>query len=344
MSKLLIVAQKIDANDENLGFFHKWVEEFSQHFSRVTIIAASVGTHDFKDQIHVYSLGKEKGASRFLRIWKFLELFSHHYSESDIVFFHMIPEFVVAASPFLLSLKKTTGLWYVHRSVTRNLKIAEWLVDFIFTASPLSFRMPSKKVIYTGHAIDTDRFVAGPKSHGAGIRLLILGRISPIKDIETVIRACAILKSNWENPWTLSIVGGPIMERDYGYLEMLKRSVRDMGLEKNIVFEGPRPYSEIERVYQEHDIFISMSTTGSVDKAVLEACAAGLTVLTANEAFSELLNPPYFLERRSPELLAGRIKSLASENRPNLRLRELVIKNHGLKNTIKKISEILQKY
>jgi len=342
-NRLLIVTQKIDINDENLGFFHRWVEEFSVHFSHISVIAAFVGPHNFSQNINVYSLGKEKSVSKWRRIYKFWELFSRHYAESDIVFFHMIPEFVIAASPFLFSLKKPSGLWYVHRSVTRNLKIAERLVDFVFTASPLSFRIPSKKVIYTGHAIDVERFMPVSGGEKGGLRMLVLGRISPVKDIGSVIQACALLK-DWDYPWTLSIIGGPVMERDQEYLDILKHAVKDLGLEHRVSFEGSHPYSKIGEIYREHDMFISMSTTGSVDKAVLEACASGLTVLTANEAFRGLLEPPYFLERRSPEMLVERIKNLASENRPNMRLRELVVKNHSLKNTIKRISDTLKSF
>jgi glycosyltransferase involved in cell wall biosynthesis len=113
------------------------------------------------------------------------------------------------------------------------------------------------------------------------------------------------------------------------------------GLEKCVFFHGARPFTEIPAMYGDHDIFVSMSTTGSIDKAVLEAMSAGLGVITANEAFRELLPAPYFLEKRSPEFLASRIKMLAEENRPRQTLRELVVNSHSLSRTIGQIINYL---
>ncbi|OGZ99955.1 MAG: hypothetical protein A3C07_02910 [Candidatus Sungbacteria bacterium RIFCSPHIGHO2_02_FULL_47_11] len=337
--KLLIVTQKLDKEDENLGFFHRWLEEFARHAARVTVIVSSLGTHSLPPGVSVHSLGKEKGSRKIRRLWRFWELFSYHYVRSDAVLFHMIPEFVVAASPFLLSLRRPAGLWYVHKSVTRLLKFAERVLDYIFTASNLSFRLPSKKVIYTGHGIDTEFFKPASSSPRpvTGLRLLTAGRISPVKDIETLIRACAFLKENWNREFTLSIVGGPLMARDASYSDSLKNLVEEKGLVNRVIFYGARPYTEIASVYRDHDLFVSMSTTGSIDKAVLEAMASGMTVVTANEAFRSLLPAKYFLEKRSPEFVAERIKAIAEEARPNLVLRELVVKNHSISRTVQEI-------
>jgi len=353
--RLLIVTQVLDFSDPVLGFFGRWVEEFSKHCEKVIVIAGSVGEYNLPANVEVHSFGKEKvrgslvsrwksGFLKCKRVWKFWEFFSEHYARSDAVFFHMIPEFVLAASPFLISLRKPSALWYVHKSVTRKLKLAERLVDWVFSASELSFRLPSKKVVYTGHAIDIDTFAPNSKfqiSNSKTVRLLTVGRISPVKDLETVLRACLILKNTFSRGWILSIVGGPAMPRDAEYLETLKKFIAENGLSDRVSFYGARPYTEIPEIYREHDIFISMSTTGSMDKAVLEAMSCGLTVITANEAFQGLLPPQYFLEKRSPEFLAERIKALADEPRPNLSLRDAVINHHSLLKTINKIYGIL---
>lgn len=340
--RLLIVTQKVDREDENLGFFHRWLEEFAKHFSEVVVITRFVGVHHMPDNVSIFSLGDGGRMGRVGRLWRFWELFSFHYARSKGVFFHMIPEFVIAASPFLLSLQKSTCLWYVHKSVTPKLKLAEKLVDFIFSASEMSFRLPSKKVLYTGHAIDTSVFYPALGHPGlGGIRMVTVGRISPVKDYETIIRACSILKTSWKTSWSFSLVGGPLMKRDEAYFYRLKKMVQDMDLGDYVFFQGSRPYPEIPDIYRDHDMFLSMSTTGSVDKAVLEAMSSGLTVITANEAFRDVLPRRYFLEKRSPEFLAERIKVLADENRPNLMLRKLVVEYHSLERTIQKIIDVI---
>ncbi len=342
--KLLIITQKVDLDDENLGFFHRWLEEFSRCAQRVTVIANAVGKAVLPPNVAVHSLGKERGIPRVFRFLKYWRLLFRYGRHADAVFYHMIPEFVPASWPFTILYRKPSVLWYVHKSVTRHLQLAERLVDYVCTASDLSFRLPSKKVIYTGHAIDTGTFVPNPKSeiqNTKTLRLLTVGRISPVKDVETILRACAVLKETWDRQWVLSIVGGPLMPRDREYLASLKMMVNDYGLNEFVHFFGPRPYTEIPDLYREHDLFLSMSTTGSLDKSVLEAMSVGLTTITANEAFQSLLPEPYFLENRNPELLAARIKSLADENRPNAALRNLVVENHSLEKTVAKIMNIL---
>jgi glycosyltransferase involved in cell wall biosynthesis len=343
--KLLVVTPKIDKDDENLGAFYYWFEEFAKRCEKVVVIADAVGNCAFPKNLTVYSLGKEKNRARFFRLWKFWELFSWHYARTDAVFFHMAPEFVIAASPFLISLKRISALWYAHKSVTLKLKLAERMVDFIFTSSGLGFRLPSKKVIYTGQAINTQRFAPNQElqiSTFKVLKMVTVGRISPIKNQEIIIRACEILKNSLNKQWEFSIVGGPLLPKDEEYLLKLKKMVREKGLEGRVRFEGPRPFSEIPQLLNEYDIFVNMSSTGSLDKAVLEAMSSGLSTITSNEAYREILPPKYFLEHQSPQFLAERIKSLMDEPRPNMSLRSIAAENHGLEKTIDRIFHALE--
>lgn len=342
---LLVVTQKVDRNDPVLGFFHRWLAEFAKHFFKVVVIAGFAGDYDLPNQIEVHSLGKEKGMPKWKRVLKFEELFSFHYARCDAVFFHMSPEFVLAASPFLLSLPKISALWYIHKHAGWRLQLAERMVDYIFTAAEASFPLLSKKVIFTGHAIDTDFFKPLPGGDHAGgrvLRMLSVGRISPVKGFETIIRAGALLKGKNTKSWSMTIVGAPISSRDQSYFSSLKNLISENRLEREIIFEGSRPYQEMPLIYQNHDLFISLTPTGSFDKAVLEAMSSGLAVLAASRAFEELLPRQYLLEHVSPEFLAERMEMLAFEIRPNLKLRELVINNHALSPTIREIAAQLR--
>ncbi|MBI2121757.1 MAG: glycosyltransferase family 4 protein [Candidatus Sungbacteria bacterium] len=342
--RLLIVTQKVDKNDENLGPFYYWFEEFKKHCSSVTVIAAVRGGSSPPAGVEVFTFGKDEGRGRMMRIWKFWEIFSYHYARSDAVFFHQIPEFVLAASPFILSLRRPSGLWYAHKSVTTRLKFAERMVDYIFTSSAEGFRLPSKKVLYVGQAIRTDFFAPLANFIGSnrqGLRLITVGRIAPVKNYEAIIGACAMLKEKWPRPWSLSIVGGPMLARDKEYLESLKKMVEGKGLVSYVSFYGPRPYAELPEILREHDMFLNTSGTGSLDKAILDAMSSGLTVITSNEAYRNILPPQYFLEEPNPALLAERIRTLGDENRPNLALREIVVRNHNLSQTIARIVSAL---
>jgi hypothetical protein len=51
---------------------------------------------------------------------------------------------------------------------------------------------------------------------------------------------------------------------------------------------GPLPYAEIGAAFQTGAIFLSMSRTGSMDKAILEAMASGCIPISDNDAFATI--------------------------------------------------------
>ncbi len=343
--RLLIVTQSVDRDDPNLGAFYCWFDALAERLERLVLIADHVGGHDLGQNVEVYALGKDKEAGRMRRLWRFWEFFSRFYADSDAVLFHQIPEFALAGAPFLLSLKKTTALWYAHKSITRRLRAAEQLVDWVFSSSPEGFRLPSKKVIFTGQAIDTNVFFPSSKlqAPSSPLRLITVGRIAPVKECETMIRAVALLpKTIKKQRWSLTFVGAPLLERDHAYLYRLTALVRDLGMQDRIAFAGSQPFTQIPDMLRAHDIFLNLSATGSLDKAVLEAMSCGLSVITANEAYRSILPAPSFLDRVSPETLAQRIRAVAEEERPNHALRSLVCERHSLDRTIEKILGVLK--
>ncbi|QQG46189.1 MAG: glycosyltransferase family 4 protein [Candidatus Niyogibacteria bacterium] len=357
MLKLLIITQKVDARDPILGFFHRWLEEFSKNVEKLTIICLEKGEYNLPSNVKVLSLGKKKLE---IRNWKLeilhrliylFRFYGHIWRERrsyDVVFVHMNPEYVILGWADWKIMGKKIALWYTHKAVNLKLRLAEKLADKIFTASRESFRLPSKKVEVVGHGIDTQKFTPsfdGVPGRMTGqfsnkLQIITAGRIAPVKNLETLIESFSILQ-NSKIDFEAKIAGGPATKSDEVYFEKLKSLVRQKGLENNVFFVGPIPYPRIQDFYHSGDIFVNLSETGSLDKAVLEAMSSGLLVITSNEAFHDILFPQFFLENKTPEVLAERIKKMSSENRPNLGLRELVVKNYGLEVLIKKIIALL---
>ena len=58
--KLLIVTQAVDINNPILGFFHRWIEEFSKNCEKVTVIALGVGEYKLPQNVNILSLGKNE--------------------------------------------------------------------------------------------------------------------------------------------------------------------------------------------------------------------------------------------------------------------------------------------
>jgi len=255
------------------------------------------------------------------------------------VFFHMCPEYVLGAHLLPKIFRKKTLLWYTHKSVNWKLKLAEKLVDKIFTASKESFRLPSKKVEITGHGIDINKFKpAETKKDGSKFKIISVGRISPVKNYEIMINAAEILKNKDFN-FEIKIAGAPILKDDKTYFEKLKNLIKEKKLDDIVEFVGPIPNKYIAEFYQSGDLFINLSDTGSLDKAVLEAMACGLNVVTSNEAFKDILKEDNIVDKKTEDM-ADKIIYLAKINN-SFSLIDYVTKNHNLDNLIFKIVSCL---
>src|SRR3990167_5838602 len=343
--KLLIITQKVDINDDNLGFFHGWLKKLAQK-ADIFVIANYVGKYDLPSNVKIFSLGKEIGVGRLVKIFKYQWFLLKLLPKVDGVFFHMCPEYVLGAHLLQKIFRKKTLLWYTHKSVNWKLRLAEKLTDKIFTASKESFRLPSKKVEVTGHGIDTEKFkVQSSKfksNENSKFRIISVGRISPVKNYEIMINMAEILKNKDFSAqggsalgWEIKIAGAPILENDKKYFEKLKNLIKEKKLDDIVEFVGPISNKDIAEFYQGGDLFINISDTGSLDKAVLEAMACGLKILTSNEAFKYIL-PEENFTKNEPKEVAGKIENL-SKSEKNYSLVEYVDKNHGLDNLAEKI-------
>jgi len=340
--KLLIITQKVDINDDNLGYFHSWLEKLAEK-ADIFVIGNYVGKYDLPENVKVFSLGKERRVGRLVKIFKYQWFLLKLLPRVDGVFFHMCPEYVLGAHLLPKIFRKKTLLWYTHKSFNWKLKLAEKLTDKIFTASKESFRLPSKKVEVTGHGIDLDKFKpAETKKYGSKFKIISVGRISPVKNYEIMINAAEILKNKGffaqggpASGWEIKIAGAPILKDDKTYFEKLKNLIKEKKLDGVIEFVGPIPNKYIAEFYQSGDLFINLSDTGSLDKAVLEAMACGLKILTSNEAFKDILKEDNIADK-NPENIAFKIINLASSEK-KYSLVEYTAKNHGLDNLAEKI-------
>lgn len=334
--KLLILTQKVDINDDVLGFFHRWIIEFAKHCEKLTVICIYEGEHDLPENVNVLSLGKEKGVSKIRYILNFYKYIFRERNNYDKVFVHMNQIYVILGGFFWRLWNKKIALWYTHKQISLSLKLAEKIVDVIFTASKESFRLKSKKLKIVGHGIDTGIFKPSDlEKEGEKYKIISVGRISAIKNYEVLIKAVKLLP----NPVSIEIAGSPITDLDKNYFDELKEIIKKQSLEKSVKFVGKISHKDIQKFYQEGDLFVNFSDTGSIDKAILEAMSCGLHVLTSNEAFKNILSEKSFTSK-DPQKIADKIDFLLHSGRDK-KLREYVKQNHSLDNLIKKIKEIL---
>ncbi len=342
MKNLLIITQKADKNDQLLGFFIDWISRFAQKFDKVTVLCLERGQHGLPPNVEVISLGKDKGISKLGQLFNFYKFIFKHRKNYDAVFVHMNPLWVVLGGWYWHLTRKKIFFWYTSGGVTTKLKWAEKFADTIFTASSESFRLPSKKVIVTGHGIDTEFFRPTnnqqPTTNNK-IKILSIGRIAEVKNYETLVRAAKILKDR-NVEFSVTMIGEPALKKDRDYEQKLKSLVGELELRDNFNFLGKINYQNLVSYYQSHHLFIHLSKTGSLDKTLLEAMSCGMSVLSSNDAARRFLPAGLLFDENNIQELADKIEKIDKRN-PNEQLRQYVVENHNLDGLVDKIAGLI---
>lgn len=349
--RLLIVTQKVDKNDPILGFFHRWIVEFAKNVQSVVVITLSEGVHELPTNVTVHSLGKEKGASKFTYILKFLTLIVTKKNEYDTVFVHMNPIYVALGGVFWKMLGKKVALWYTHKNVDLKLRVAVYFANIIFTASKSSFNLPSPKVQVTGHGIDIASFaVRRMKNLGTEpVRIMSVGRITQIKNPLVLVEAASILKEKWKKAFEVVFIGSPVTEEDWKYAESVDAIIRTKELSSYVKFLGSLPPEAMPTELALTDLSLNLTPTGGVDKVVLESMAAGVPVMSSNEAFKDyfgMYSDDLIFKVGDAEDLANKIMSLFEKHnltRLGLDLQRVVKEKSDVGNLIKNLCERMSK-
>lgn len=374
--RLLICTQKVDINDPILGFFHGWIIEFAKRFESVIVICLEEGRHELPANVRVISLGKEAGISRAKYVRRFYSYIWRERNNYDVVFVHMNQIYVILGGLFWKLWDKKIGLWYTHRAVHFQLRLAACLADEIFTAAPESFGLKTKKLYVIGHGIDVEKFTRGarhahsgqfPLSDSPGIHpvgsvlhghdaplsgshsnpcLISIGRITRIKHWETLIEAVDRLKRE-SIEVRCAIVGSPVTADDDSYFNELKELVKSKGLQDAVSFKAAVPQSEIAAYYHDNDLNLNLTPTGGIDKVVLEGMAAGCLPLVSNEAFKAVFGPyadKLIFKFKDASDLAAKIKALWQTDRMPITayLLEKARADFDVRTVVGKISEVMQ--
>lgn len=337
--KLFIITQKVDKNDPVLGFFHQWLEEFAKHCEQLIVICLAKGQYNLPSNVTVLSLGKESGGSRIKYVANFYKYIWQERNNYDAVFAHMNPEYVILGGLFWRIWGKKIGLWYTHKSVNLKLRLAARLSYLIFTASPESFRLKSKKVRITGHGIDTELFKPREKGESGEFKIISVGRISATKNQLNLVKIFAELVSQIQKPMSLELIGAPAVVEDKKYLQQINDYIIVHNLKNKVRLLGARPQRELVEYYQEADLLVNLSQTGSLDKDVLEAGACNLDILTSNEAYQKELPGEYLADNNKESIREALVKKI--EHPQPVNLRGWVERNHSLPNLINKIIKLL---
>jgi glycosyltransferase involved in cell wall biosynthesis len=293
--RLVFLTQSVDPAHPVLAATIPKIRALAERVDEVVVLAQSGGGDGLPGNVQVRTFG---ASSRAQRVWRFERELARALP-ADAVVAHMIPAYVVLAAPMVRARRTPLLLWYTHWKASSTLRAAARLATAIVSVDRRSFPLASPKVRPIGHGIDVNEFACTDRTGRSGVRALVLGRYSPAKGIETILRA-------------VQQVDGTEVQLHGVALNGLERRHRTELEKLGIPLGDAIPRTQVPELFARSDVLVNNMEAGAPDKVVYEAAAACLPVLASNPVFDELFDGyPLLFERDSPESLAGRLRWFA---------------------------------
>ena len=254
----------------------EWIKSLSLLSQNVYVFSTHIGVFTLPNNVKVFELGGGNFKNRFK--WFMNNIYAIYIvfkmKKSAVIFHHMSHYSVIFPGIIFRLIGVKQGLWYAHAHKSFSLSLASRIADNLFTSAPGAFPIKSKKISYLGQGVKIDdfqnAFKVNKNSHRSGI--VSVGRISSAKNLETLLNS---LPSNF--PTKIEFLGGI---EDSNYHESLVVLARKKDL--LLTFNHAKTYSEIPD-YLVSWRYYFCGTNVAVDKAVIEAAAAGCIVLSLNK-------------------------------------------------------------
>ena len=304
--RLVFVTQQVDPAHPALAATVPKIRALAERVDELVVLADSAAAGiELPANCCVRLFAAPTRAGRGLRFARALAAELRRPGEVAVVA-HMCPIYAVLAAPLARPRRARVVLWFTHWKASRLLRVAAAASNAVVSVDRRSFPLESAKVRAIGHGIDLGEFPCRG-SAGDGLRLLALGRYSPAKGLESVVRAVALVEA------AELLVHGPALtaeERDHR--DELAALVESLGLGGRVSLEGPVPRSEVPRLLAGADALVNNMRAGAPDKVVYEAAASCVPVLASNPVFDTLLPAELRFARDRPDELAERLRGLAA--------------------------------
>jgi glycosyltransferase involved in cell wall biosynthesis len=311
MRKLIFATQKLDPGDPVLAATVPMVRALAARVDELVVLCAAARPAALPANVRVHEFGARTQAGRGAR---FAAALAGELRPRPLgVVAHMVPLYAVLAAPLVRPLRVPLVLWYTHWKGHAVVRAAEKVSTAVVSVDARSFPLASRKVHAIGHGIDVGEFACTEAPDGP-LRALVLGRYSPAKGLETILRGAALADVHVE------VHGSDETFAAY------KRGLEPLA--GGAELGGPVPRGEVPALFARSHVLINNMRAGAPDKVVYEAAASCLPVLASNPVFDDLLPPELRFDRDDPESLAERLRALDGRRRPELR--ELVARYHSV--------------
>jgi D-inositol-3-phosphate glycosyltransferase len=151
---------------------------------------------------------------------------------------------------------------------------------------------------------------------------LYVGRIDPLKGLEILLRAVALLDAGKD--LSLIVVGGELA--DDPEMMRLQSIVKELGIQEHVVFTGSVEQEQLPFYYNAADVCVVPSYYESFGLVALESMACGTPVIASRVGGLPSIvkngHTGYLVQWRCPEPFADRL--------------EIVLNNHSIRTAMKK--------
>jgi glycosyltransferase involved in cell wall biosynthesis len=330
MSRLVFVTQQVDPAHPALAATVPKIAALARRVEEVVVLTDSAVDDVLPANCHIRAFRSGSKAGRGLRFESSLARELPRLRGGAVVA-HMCPIYAVLAAPLVRPLRIPLLLWFTHWRASGLLRAAERVSTAVVSVDERSFPLSSRKLHAIGHGIDVTEFPCVDVRSGEDLRLLALGRYSPAKGLDVVLRAVAVAGDKVR----LDVHGPALSEEERAHRAELERLADDLGLVGRITLGDAVVRADVPVLFASHDALVNNMRAGAPDKVVYEAAASCLPVLASNPVFDDLLEPELRFAREDPDELALRIRALGelpTDERRELgsRLRARVEASHSV--------------
>ena len=325
--RLIVVTQQVDPASPVLGATVAKLRALAERVDELVVLADRAVADALPDNCRVRTFRSGNRAGRGLRFESALSRELVRRPRPGAVLAHMCPIYAVLAAPVARPLRVAVFLWFTHWRRSRLLATAERLSTLVLSVDHRTFPLASKKLVAIGHGIDVADLPCVERPEREPPTLLALGRTSPAKGLETIVRAVR------EVPDVKLLITGPsLTEEERLHKIALERLVIDLSLLDRVDIRPAVPRHTVPGLLGEVDALVNDMREGATDKVVYEAAATCMPVLASNPAFDTLLPRELRFEHGDVEGLARAIAGLldADRNAIGRGLREMVVREHSV--------------
>ena len=342
MNRIVFITQQLDPAHPALAATVPKVRALARHVDEVVVLADGAAPDALPPNARVHRFAAATKLGRGLR---FESALAHELRRRPAaVVAHMCPIYAVLAAPLARPFGVPVILWYTHWHASTTLRAAERAATVVASVDTRSFPLASRKVRAIGHGIDLDEFECRERRAEPTLRVLALGRYSPAKGLDTVLRAVR-RALDARLAVRLEAHGPTLSELERAHLRELERLVTELRLDDHASLRGPVERAQVPELLGASDVLVNNMRAGAPDKVVYEAAASCLPVFASNPVFDTLLPDELRFEREQPTQLAERLQAFAAldereRSRLGHTLRERVVRGHSVDGWARRILEL----